>query len=89
MIPEISSQSPKVNVIVYKYNTSYIVMSQAYKFTPNTKHITLKYHWFKKYANNGLFNIEHVDNKLQLADILTKPLDELTFKRLIFLVCGY
>ena len=64
-------------------------MSQADKFTPRTKHITLKYHWFKEYAKSGLFNIEHVDTKLQLADIFTKPLDEVTFKRLRFLVCGY
>ena len=64
-------------------------MSQADKFTPRTKYITLKYHWFKEYAKNGLFNIEHANTKLQLADIFTKPLDEVTFKRLRFLVCGY
>ena len=38
-------------------------MSQADKFTPRTKHITLKYHWFKEYAKSGLFNIEHVDTR--------------------------
>ena len=89
IFPEVSLQTPKVNVTVYEDNTSCIVMSQADKFTPRTKHITLKYHWFKEYAKNGLFNIEHVDTKLQLADIFTKPLDEVTFKRLRFLVCGY
>ena len=67
---------------VYEDNTSCIVMSQADKFTPRTKHITLKYHWFKKCAKSGLFYIEHVDTKLQLADIFTKPLDEVTFKNL-------
>ena len=75
IFPEISLQTPKVNVTVYEDNTSCIVMSKADKFTPSTKHITLKYHWFKEYAKNGLFNIEHVDTKLQLADIFTKPLD--------------
>ena len=64
-------------------------MGQADKFTPRTKYITLKYHWFKEYTYNGLFNIEHVDTKLQLADIFTKPLDEVTFKRLILFDCGY
>ena len=89
IFPEITLTTPKVNVTIYEDNTSCIMMSESDKFTPRTKHITLKYHWFKEYAKNGLFNIEHINTKEQLADIFTKPLDEATFKRLRLKVCGF
>ena len=81
--------TPKVNVTVYEDNTSCIMMSESDKFTPKTKHITLKYHWFKEYTKNGLFNIENINTKEQSVDIFTKPSDEATFKRLRLKVCGF
>ena len=59
------------------------------KFTPRTKHIALKYHWFKQYEKSGLFDIKYVNTHEQLADILTKPLDEYNFKRLRKMLMGY
>ena len=64
-------------------------MAQSEKFTPRTKHIALKYHWFKQYEKSGLFDINYVNTHEQLADILTKPLDEYNFKRLRKMLMGY
>ena len=80
---------PKVCVKVYEDNTAYISIAESDKFTPRTKQITLKYHWFKQYTRNGLFKIEHISTLDQLADMLTKPLGEVSFKRLRKAACGY
>ena len=39
--------------------------------------------------SNRLFKIEHISTLDQLADLLTKPLDETSFKRLRKAICGY
>ena len=69
---------------IHEDNTSCITMAQSQRFTPRTKHISLKYHWFRAHLNgpNKLLNIKHVTTKEQIADILTKPLDEAAFKYL-------
>ena len=69
---------------IHEDNTSCITMAQSQRFTPRTKHISLKYHWFRAHLNgpNKLLNIVHVTTKEQIADILTKPLDENSFKYL-------
>ena len=64
-------------------------MAESEKFTQGKKHITLKYHWFKKFVTEGMIKVCHISTKDQLADIFTKPLDEVTFKRLRKKICGY
>ena len=56
-------------------------MAEAQKFTPRTKHISLKYHWFRSHTKgpNKIINIKYVNTKEQTADFLTKPLDEKIF----------
>ena len=80
---------PKVCVKVYEDNMAYISIAKSEKFTPRTKHITLKYHCFKQYAREGLFKIEHISTLDQLGGMLTKPPDEVSFKRLRRDICGY
>ena len=65
------------------------MMTSSEKFTQRTKHITLKYHWFKKYVTDRLIEILHISTQDQLADIFTKLLDETAFKRLSKQICGY
>ena len=56
-------------------------MAEAQKFTPRTKHISLKYHWFRSFIKgpNKLLNIKYLHTKEQISDLLTKPLDEPSF----------
>ena len=66
---------------LYEDNTSCITIAGTHKFTPRTKHISLKYHWFRSFTKgpNKLLNIKYINTREQTADILTKPLDEPLF----------
>ena len=56
-------------------------MAESQKFTPRTKHISLKYHWFMSLFKGPkkLLNVKHINTKEQTADIFTNPLDEALF----------
>jgi hypothetical protein len=47
-----------------------------------TKHIDIRYHFLRDHQQMGDIEIPYVNTKDQLADILTKPLDEKTFSKL-------
>lgn len=66
---------------LYEDNTSCITIAGTQKFTPRTKHISLKYHWFRSFTKgpNKLLDIKYINTREQTADILTKPLDEPLF----------
>ena len=65
---------------VFEDNTSCITIAEGRK----TKHISLKYHWFRQFLSgpNKLIEIKYVNTKEQIADILTKPLEIGLFKNL-------
>ena len=44
-----------------------------------TKHIDIRHHFLRDHATKGDIDIRHVRTEKQLADILTKPLDEQRF----------
>jgi len=47
-----------------------------------TKHIDVRFHFLRDQYEKGVIDLIHVESKNQLADILTKPLDQTTFERL-------
>jgi hypothetical protein len=47
-----------------------------------TKHIEVRYHFSRDNVEKGNIELIHVPTEKQLADILTKPLDQATFARL-------
>jgi hypothetical protein len=44
-----------------------------------TKHIDIRHHFLRDHEAKGDVALSHVSNDKQLADIFTKPLDELRF----------
>jgi hypothetical protein len=46
------------------------------------KHIDIRYHFLREHQQREDIEIAYVNTKNQLADILTKPLDEKTFSKL-------
>jgi hypothetical protein len=47
-----------------------------------TKHIDVRYHFLRDNVEKGNIDLIHVPIEKQLADILTKPLEQATFARL-------
>jgi hypothetical protein len=70
----------KVHCRVFKDNEGAIEIATVPKKRPRTKHLNIKYHHFREEVKKGTVSICHVRTEKQMADMLTKPLEETTFK---------
>ncbi|GKA77403.1 hypothetical protein Tco_0783864 [Tanacetum coccineum] len=70
-------------VPIFCDNTSAIAISNNPVLHSRTKHIDIRYHFIRDHILKGDIESHFISTQYQLADIFTKPLDELTFKRLI------
>ena len=66
-----------------------LAFSTMPKMTPRSKHIAVKYHWFREKLDELNIEILRVDTKEQLADIFTKGLVQKEFESKRLLVCGW
>ena len=68
---------------VFEENNGALQLAKAPKISPRTKHIAVKYHFFKdKIGEEKGIVIEKVDSVDQLADLFTKGLQIQLFKPL-------
>ena len=74
---------------VHEDNQLCITMATSQKFSPRTKHITLKYHHFCSFVKDGRIKIPYCRTTMQKADILTKPLTDDLFFKLRYMLCGW
>ena len=63
-------------------STSAISVAKNPVLHSKTKHIDVRYHFLRDNVEKGRIELSHVPTQNQLADILTKPLDQATFARL-------
>nr|GEY94074.1 retrovirus-related Pol polyprotein from transposon TNT 1-94 [Tanacetum cinerariifolium] len=63
-------------------NTNTIAISNNLILHSRTKHIDIRYHFIKDHILKGNIELHFIPTEYQLADIFTKPLNELTFTRL-------
>jgi hypothetical protein len=63
-------------------STSAISVAKNPVLHSKTKHIEVRYHFLRDNVEKGNIDLIHVPTQKQLADILTKPLDQATFARL-------
>jgi len=73
---------PKFASTVFEDNSSALELAKCSEMRPCTKHIAVKYHFFREHIQNRNINIEPIDTSIQVADILTKPLPRLSFESL-------
>ena len=73
---------------VYEENNGDIVVSTSTMMTPISKHIAVKYHWFRQNTVKE-FVIWNIDPEKQKADISTKGLQGQIFVRIRKLLCGW
>ena len=82
-IRNLLSESFDVNLYdpttIYEDNSGAIAIAKFGNFTPNSKHIEVQYHCINENYEMGEIDIEKVDSKFNLADILTKSLDKTKF----------
>jgi hypothetical protein len=58
--------------------------------TPRTKHIGVKYHFFKSHIGEASgISLDKIDTNLQKADILTKGMAPQKFAEMRMLLCGW
>ena len=76
---DIRYSTPDVKCRIWEDNKSCIAVAESRKPPLWTKHIALKYHFFRGVIARGQAKISHIDTKDQIADILTKPIDDAQF----------
>ena len=77
---------PEFQCKVFEDNNSCIRVAEKSKFTPRTNHIAIKYHHYRKHVADKTISIFPIDTKDQIADIFTKPLHRVIFRKLRLLL---
>ena len=78
---KVNAKPCKVHCKVFEDSEGAIEMAKVPKMRPRTKHLNIKYHHFREEVKKGTVSIYHVTTGEQMADMLTKPLDETLFDR--------
>ena len=79
-----------VKSTVFEDNNGALGLATSPRLTPRTKHIAVKYHWFKtKIGEEKGIVIEKVESERQKADGFTKPLPDGTFQTIRRLLMGW
>eukprot|EP00253_Pinus_taeda_P033312 PITA_33312 len=68
------------STVIFCDNSSAIALSKNYVFHKRTKHIDTKFHYIRELVNNGEIVLKHCRTQEQVADILTKPLEQKSFE---------
>ena len=75
------TDSPIISCRVFEDNSGAIAISNNPKFRPRTKHLNVKYHFFRQYITSGHIKVEKIDTLDQPADYLTKSLEVDLFQK--------
>ncbi len=76
--------------MVFEDNNGAISTATPVRMTPRTKHIAMKYHFFKRHINDkSSISLSKIDTNLQKADIFTKGLASQKFAEIRKLLCGW
>ena len=73
---------PQIHCKAFEDNSGALHMANIHKMRPRTKHINQVYHHFRSHVRSGEIVVHAISTVDQIADILTKPLDQNTFVRL-------
>ena len=67
---------------IYCDNTSAINLSKNTTHHARTKHIDIRHHFLRDNISNEVITLDYINSENQIADILTKPLNESIFTKL-------
>jgi hypothetical protein len=75
------TKAPLLHCKLFEDNKGAIEMANVPKMRPRTKHLNIKYHFFRQYVQQGILQVLHISGTNQVADIFTKALDVASFHR--------
>jgi hypothetical protein len=81
--------NPSVFCKIFEDNAGAIHLAKVPKMRPHTRHINRKYHHFREWVKSGLIDIIPIDTEEQPANLMTKPLDQVLFKKHPMAVMGW
>ena len=76
---QIEEMKPNTKLVLFEDNESCIKIAKSLILTKRTKHIALKYHHFRSYADEVLITLETIRTGEQNVDMLTKSVEEPQF----------
>jgi hypothetical protein len=77
----VGDKETKVHCRVFEDNSGALEIAKVAKFRPRTKHLNNRLHHFRSYVDSKEISIHKIGTESQIADILTKPLNEETLVR--------
>jgi len=86
---EVAASQPIVMCKVFEDNSGALEMAKVHKYRPRTKHLNVKLHHFRSYVESGHVHILPIDTTEQLADYLTKPVNQTILADLRLKVMGW
>jgi hypothetical protein len=78
---DVNTAEPAIHCEVFEDNSGAIEIARHHKYRPRTKHLNVRLWHFRTYVDRGIISIVPIRSAEQPADILTKPLNEMDFKR--------
>ena len=84
------SELTKVSTVWEDNNAALILAKAEYpNMMPRSKHIAVKYHWFRSHLQEGEIEIKRIDTTVQKADIFTKGLARKEFESKRAMIMGW
>jgi hypothetical protein len=74
---------------VFEDNNGALTLATVPRMTPRSKHIAVKYHFFRSHVRKGDLKVIKVETTNQIADIMTKGLPKESFQKLRKLLAGW
>jgi hypothetical protein len=81
--------TPITHSTVFEDNANALQLAIVPRMTPRSKHIAIKYHFFRSHVKQGSIQVVKIDTRIQKADILTKGLSKITFQLIRGLLLGW
>ena len=86
---DMNFSNAKIHCKVLEDNTGTVTIATEPKIRPRTKHLNQKYWHFIQFLRQGLMSISWISTENQLADLLTKPLNDIAFHKFTAAICGW
>jgi hypothetical protein len=85
----IRSTVPKMHCKVFEDNSGALEMATTHKHRPRTKHLNVKLHHFRDCVTRKETSMHPIDTSNQLADYLTKAVNQQIMEKLRYEVMGW